>query len=173
MSSTPIRLSTLNTADRARFVAITAPLFEGSPPFVAAAWDARPFADRDALHQALIAAMHAAPPDAQVALIAAHPDLVGRAARAGTLTPASTREQATAGLDRLTPDEIATFTRLNAAYRARFGFPFVICARENKKDSILAGFAARLEHSRNEEIATALAEIAKIVGLRLADAVQP
>src|SRR5690606_39037515 len=97
--------------------------------------------------------------------------LVGRLARAGQLTHESTREQASAGLDRLSPDEIAAFDRHNAAYQAKFGFPFVICARENRKDAILAAFPVRLAHSREQEIATALAEIGKIAWLRLADAV--
>ena len=94
---------------------------------------------------------------------------MGRAALAGTLTPESTDEQAAAGLDRLSPEEITTFTRLNMAYHDCFGFPFVICARENKKESILAGFATRLQHSRSREIETALDEIAKICWYRLRD----
>ena len=93
-----------------------------------------------------------------MALIQAHPDLVGRAALAGTLTPESTSEQAAAGLDRLTQAEIADFQSISTRqYQARFGFPFVICARENKKASILAGFAARLQHTREQEIENALA----------------
>jgi 2-oxo-4-hydroxy-4-carboxy-5-ureidoimidazoline decarboxylase len=117
--------------------------------------------------------MRAAPVERQVALIRAHPDLVGRAALAGTLTPESAGEQAAAGLDRLTPDEVATFTQLNATYRDRFGFPFVICARGNKKESILAGFDGRLDNTREREIATALDEIAKIAHFRLLDIVGP
>lgn len=147
-------------------------IFEGPPWIVTRAWHARPFASRAHLHRELCAVMYAAPVEQQVALIQAHPDLVGRAALAGTLTAASTREQSSAGLDRLSPDEIATFTRLNAEYRARFGFPFVICARENKKDSILAGFAARLGNTRDQEIGTALGEIAKIGELRLWDTIK-
>jgi OHCU decarboxylase len=116
--------------------------------------------------------MFAAPEDEQVALLRAHPDLVGRAARAGTLSPASTGEQAAAGLDRLSPEEIATFDRLNQEYQARFGFPFVICARENKHDSILAGFAARLPHTRAQEVRIALGEVAKIGALRLRDLIR-
>ena len=108
-----------------------------------------------------------------MALLRAHPDLVGRAALAGTLGPASTAEQAAAGLDHLSSDEIATFQRYNAAYREKFGFPFVICARENKKESILAGFGARLEHTREEEIATGLGEVAKICALRLGNLIAP
>jgi OHCU decarboxylase len=115
--------------------------------------------------------MRAAPRERQVALIQAHPDLVGRAALTGTLGKASRAEQASAGLDRLAPDEVATFQRLNAEYQARFGFPFVICARENSKATILAGLAARLPHTSDAEIATALDEIAKICALRLRDTV--
>ena len=167
----PHTLAAVNALDRDAFIAALAGLFEGSPWIVAAAWPARPFASLDALHQALCAIMYAAPEAEQVALLRAHPDLVGRAARAGTLSPASTGEQAAAGLDRLTPDEIATFDRLNREYRERFDFPFVICARANKKDSILAGFAARLPHSRAHEIRIALGEVAQICALRLRDLV--
>ena len=147
------------------------PLFEGSPWIVRQAWHARPFTSLTDLHQALCTVMYQAPVEQQVALIQAHPDLVGRAALAGTLTSESTGEQAAAGLDRLSPEEISTFTRLNQAYHDCFGFPFVICARENKKESILAGFAARLQHSRGREIETALDEIAKICWYRLRDTV--
>jgi OHCU decarboxylase len=115
--------------------------------------------------------MYGAGQERQLALIRAHPDLVGRAALAGTLTPESTGEQAAAGLDRLAPEEIAAFNRLNAAYRERFGFPFVICARENKKASIMAGFEARLANTRAPEISAALGEIAKIAYWRLHDAI--
>jgi OHCU decarboxylase len=166
-----IALATFNTLDRDTFTAALAGLFEGPPWIVARAWERRRFASREALHQACCEVMYGATEDEQVALIRAHPDLVGRAALAGTLSSASTAEQAAAGLDRLTPDEIADFTRLNAEYQARFGFPFVICARENKKESILAGFSARLTNSREREIQAALAEIAKIGWLRLLDTV--
>jgi OHCU decarboxylase len=172
MTEPALTLTQVNALDHPSFVAALAHLFEGPPWIVEAAWDARPFATLDDLHAALVAVMYAAPVERQVALIQAHPDLVGRAALAGTLTPASTGEQAAAGLDSLTSDEIATFTRLNAQYRERFGFPFVICARENKKDSILSGFAERLSHTHDEEITTALAEIAKICRLRLLDTVR-
>src|SRR5690349_13470077 len=117
MSKTAVTLSDLNAMDRAGFAATLASIFEGAPAFVAQAWDARPFATVGALHQVLVAAMYAAGPEQQVDLIAAHPDLVGRAALAGTLSRESTQEQAAAGLDRLTPDDSAAFTRLNAAYR--------------------------------------------------------
>jgi OHCU decarboxylase len=172
MTAPALTLAQVNALDWPGFVAALGHLFEGQPWIVEAAWDKRPFATLDELQSKLVAVMEAAPVARQVALIQAHPDLVGRAALAGTLTPASTGEQAAAGLDSLTPDEIATFTRLNAEYRERFGFPFVICARENKKESILAGFAQRMSHTRDEEIQTALGEIVKICHLRLLDTVR-
>ena len=166
-----IMLQEINAFDLERFVAALSLLFEGPPWIVAQAWHAQPFESLTHLHQALCAVMYHAPVEQQVALIQAHPDLVGQAALAGALTPESTDEQAAAGLDRLSPEEIATFTRLNQAYHDRFGFPFVMCARENKKENILAGFATRLQHSRSREIETALDEIAKICWYRLRDIV--
>jgi OHCU decarboxylase len=109
--------------------------------------------------------------DEQLGLIRAHPDLVGRLAREGRLTRESTGEQAAAGLDQLSTDEVAAFERYNAEYLERFGFPFVICARENRKDAILAAIPKRLANSREQEIATALAEIDKIARLRMNDAI--
>jgi 2-oxo-4-hydroxy-4-carboxy-5-ureidoimidazoline decarboxylase len=171
MTTQEISLQEINTLDQDAFVKTLGSLFEGPPWIVARAWHARPFTSLERLHQDLCEVMYNAPVEQQVALISAHPDLVGRAALAGTLGPESTAEQAAAGLNRLSPEEIATFTRLNQAYRERFGFPFVICARENKKDSILAGFNARLHNSRSYEIETALGEVAKICYFRLHDLV--
>jgi OHCU decarboxylase len=155
--------------DRDTFVERYGPMFEHSPWVAEDAWEHGPFADREALARALEQAMYAAPRDRQLALIRAHPDLAGRAAVEGTLTASSEREQAAAGLDRLTPDEYETFTRTNAAYRERFGFPLVVCAREHTKDSILRTAAERLDHTPEQEIDVALGEIAKIARLRLKD----
>jgi 2-oxo-4-hydroxy-4-carboxy-5-ureidoimidazoline decarboxylase len=166
-----LTLSEINAFDQARFTAELASLFEGPPWIVNEAWHTRPFTSLEQLHQALCSVMYSAPIEQQEALLLAHPDLVGRAALAGTLSPASTSEQASAGLDRLSPEEIATFTRLNQAYHERFGFPFIICVRENKKESILAGFNTRLHHSRSREIEIALGEVAKICAFRLRDLV--
>lgn len=168
-----ISLHEVSGLDRHAFVAAIAHVFEGAPQFVERAWERRPFASVDELYRALIAAMWAAPADAQLALIAAHPDLAGKAAIAGELTPESTREQASAALDRLTPDEYAAFTRLNSTYRERFGFPFIICVREQSKGGILAAFERRIAQERGQEIRTALEEIAKIARLRLDDTVEP
>lgn len=167
----PLTLDDVNALGRDEFVARLGFLFEGSPWVAGGAWPARPFAGLDQLHQALCAAMYGADDQHKVALIRAHPDLAGKAAIAGALTAESSREQSSAGLDRLSPEEFAAFTRLNGAYRDSFGFPFVICVREHTRQSILASFEARLLNDRSQEIATALGEIAKIARLRLLDAV--
>ena len=163
-------MKAVNELDRAAFVQRFGPLFEHSPWVAEAAWRDRPFSDREELFEALVAAMYAAPRERRLALIRAHPDLAGRAAIEGSLTKSSKHEQASAGLDRLTPDEYDAFTRTNTAYRERFGFPFVVCAREHTKESILRVASERLRNSEDEEIRVALEEIAKIARLRLEDA---
>ena len=162
-------MDAINELDRATFVKRFGPLFEHSPWVAEAAWRDRPFESREELHEALVAAMYAAPRERKLALIRAHPDLAGKAAIEGTLTERSRREQASAGLDRLTPDEFDAFTRTNAAYRERFGFPLVICVREHTKESILRVAAERLRNTEDEEMRAALEEIAKIARLRLED----
>ena len=167
-----LTLQQVNVLDRDAFIAALGSLFEGPPWIVAAAWERRHFADREALYHALVDVMEAAPEEQQVALLRAHPDLVGRAALDGTLSRDSTAEQAAAGLNRLSPEDITAFQRLNSEYHAKFGFPFIVCARENTKATILAGFAERLPHSRDEEIRIALGEVAKICRLRFDALVQ-
>ena len=159
----------LNTFTQAGFTAAFGALFEGSPWIAHETWQQRPFADAAALHAALVATVQHATEAQQVALIQAHPDLAGKAALAGALTAESRSEQASVGLDQLTAAEFADFNQLNAAYRQQFGFPFVICVREQTTTSILANFRVRLTHNRQQEIATALAEIGNIAGLRLND----
>jgi 2-oxo-4-hydroxy-4-carboxy-5-ureidoimidazoline decarboxylase len=168
---TTMTITQLNSLSRDEFVRIVGPVFEHSPWIAEAAWLKRPFASVEELHSALGAVVRAAGEEKQLALIRAHPDLVGRAAPANALTPESTREQASAGLGALTPAEIAAFQTSNAAYREKFGFPFVICARLNKKDAILHGFRVRLSNSREQEIETAREEIFKIAWLRLQDTI--
>ncbi len=113
--------------------------------------------------------MRSASAERQLALIRAHPDLAGRLAQQRQLTAESTREQASAGLDQLSEAELANFQRLNTDYRTRFGFPFIICARLNAREAILAAMQARIENSPEAEHAAALAEIEKIAWLRLQD----
>jgi len=141
-------------------------LFEHSP-WVEERADARPSSgDR---HADLMAVLHDATPEEQLALIRAHPELAGKAVIDKTLTAASAAEQASAGLDRLTPEEYDRFHALNAAYRERFAMPFIICVRLTDKAGILAAMERRLANSRDEEVATALEQIGEIVRLRLQD----
>ena len=134
-------------------------LFEHSPWVEARAASRR--------HADLMAAVYDATPEEQLGLIRAHPELAGKAAVDGSLTEASAAEQASAGLDRLTQAEFDRFHALNAAYGAKFDFPFIICVRLTDKAGILAAMERRLANDRDTEIATALDEIGKIVRLRL------
>ena len=168
----PFTIFQLNDLNLAEFTRLVGPVFEHSPWIAEQTWPHRPFASVENLHQKLCQTVRTASQEKQLALICAHPDLVGRAALAGTLTRESTGEQASAGLNALSPTEIALFQKQNAAYRAKFGFPFVICARLNKKDTIIAGFERRLKNSPAQEIQAALEEIFKIAELRLRDLTQ-
>ena len=162
-------LAQLNSLPREEFTRLVGPVFEHSPWIAETTWARRPFASVEQLHAALCQTVRDASESQKLALIHAHPDLVGRAALAGTLTRESTGEQASAGLSQLTAEEIAAFQKYNAAYHEKFGFPFVICARLNRKEAILAGFERRLHNSSEQEVAAALDEIFKIAELRLRD----
>jgi 2-oxo-4-hydroxy-4-carboxy-5-ureidoimidazoline decarboxylase len=170
--SAPLTLSAINALDRVGFVAALGFVFELSPWVVERAHAARPFASREALHGAMTAVFDQAPQADRLALIRAHPELAGKAAIAKALTAESLSEQASAGLDQLTPAEFERFHALNAAYAKRFGFPFIIAVRLNDKSSILAAMQARLAHDEAEEVAEAVAQIGLISRLRLFDAVE-
>jgi len=167
------RLETLNGSDRSAFTAALGHLFEHSPWVAEETWPRRPFRDAAHLHAELCATMRSAPRERQLALIRAHPDLAGRLAQQRALTTESNREQASAGLDRLSAEELAVFQGLNDAYRARFGFPFIICARLNARDAIIAAMRARVGNTSEAEFQTALGEIEKIARIRLGDVLAP
>ena len=157
-------------AARAAFVGRYGDVFEHSPWIAEAAYDAGLPEDADTaegLHRALCAVLRAAPIGARRALIDAHPDLAGRLARAGTLTADSTAEQASAGLDRLSDDEYQRFTTLNAAYKEKFGIPFVMAIKGRGKDEILAALEARIANAPDAEIAASIDQIERIALLRL------
>jgi len=156
--------------DRAAFLARLGHVAEGSPWVAERAWERGPFADDAAVAEAFAAVVREAAPYEQLALIRAHPDLAGRAALAGELTADSAREQASAGLDRLTPADLARLTRLNDAYRERFGFPFVIRAAGRSVAEILDACEERLGNDADAERAAAIEQIAGIMRLRIATA---
>jgi 2-oxo-4-hydroxy-4-carboxy-5-ureidoimidazoline decarboxylase len=162
------QLSELNDMPSEEFVRVVGPVFEHSTWVSERVVSERPFPNVSALHVAMCEKVKAASADEQLSLIRAHPDLVGNA----VLTAESQDEQARAGLMNLSAEEVELFGRYNREYKSRFGFPFVICARLNKKDAILSAFPPRLENSPEQEIQTALSEIFKIAELRLADLIQ-
>ena len=144
-------------------------LWEHSPWVVDAAAAARPFDTRGDLSIAMWNAVLRAPLERRLALLRAHPDLAGKLARAGALTDDSAKEQSSLGLDRLDDLEFEAFTSMNAAYRERFGFPFIICVRDNTKASIRSAFERRLSHAADAELQIALDEVRKIAEYRLRD----
>ena len=160
-------IAELNALSQEEFTRVVGPVFEHSPWVAERSYGQRPFATREELYLTMCNALRRATDEEKLALIRAHPDLVGRA----VLTSESKVEQASAGLGELTPVEVTLFETYNAEYRRRFGFPFVICARLNKKEAILRAFPERLRHSRDTEMQTALNEIYKIAELRLRDLV--
>jgi OHCU decarboxylase len=167
---TAARLSVeeVNALSRGEFVSTFAPLFQGATWIAEAVADDRPFDSVYAMRHACHTALFDAPQELRAELLGSYPDLAAKVA----LGQESRRDQAAAGLDRLTPDEYERFDELNDAYRARFGFPFVICVRENTKETILEAYARRLENTPRQEEMAALVEIGKIATLRLLDLVE-
>jgi 2-oxo-4-hydroxy-4-carboxy-5-ureidoimidazoline decarboxylase len=162
-------LSELNAGDRERFVATLGGVFEHSPWVAARAFDAGPFEHVDALHRAMVGAMHAASRDEQLALIRAHPELAGRAMVRNELTADSADEQSGAGLTQCSPEELGRLVELNARYHAKFGFPFILAVKGRDRAGVIAELARRLERDPDAEFAEALAQIARIAAFRLAD----
>jgi 2-oxo-4-hydroxy-4-carboxy-5-ureidoimidazoline decarboxylase len=164
----PLTLDQLNRMSAAEFAASLGDTFELAPWVAEAASTRRPFATVTALHEAMIGALRAASRERQLDFLRGHPDLAGKAARAGALTLDSKSEQASVGLDSLSEDEFARFHRLNDAYKAKFGFPFMISVRRHTRDSILAQFERRAGNDVASEFAAALQEVFFITRLRIA-----
>jgi 2-oxo-4-hydroxy-4-carboxy-5-ureidoimidazoline decarboxylase len=163
-----ITLDALNGAPAEAFVAALANVFENSPWIAEATARGRPFASTAALRDAMLAVIDRAPAGRRLELIRAHPDLANRRQRAAGLTAESTAEQDGVGLDRLSDGEFALFEQSNAAYRGKFGFPFILCVRRHSKDSILDAFLRRLRNEPTQEVPEAIREIGRIASLRLA-----
>ena len=160
-------LDEINQSDRADVIAVLGAVFEHAPWVAQAIAGQRPFATVEALLAAMRGAVEAAPEAARLELLTNHPELAGRAARDGAIAPDSIAEQAAAGLDRLSEAEYARFADLNAAYRARFGFPFILCVKRQGRAALLGAFAARLASDPEMERATALDEVFRIAAIRL------
>ena len=169
----PMTTAVLSVLDRDAFTAALDGVFEHSPWVARAAYDARPFTSVQQLHDALVASMYAASYSDRLALIRAHPRLTGRIAEPTELTPDSAVEQASAGLDRCTADEVAELRSLNRRYSQRFGFPFIIAVKNKTRDQILAAFRRRVADNQAQEFTACLDQIAAIARIRLGNRLRP
>ncbi|HXA36968.1 MAG TPA: allantoate amidohydrolase [Steroidobacteraceae bacterium] len=167
-----MKLRQLNELSARDFVAALASVYEHSPWVPERIAASRPFASVLALHRAMRGAVLEAGAELQLALIRAHPELAGRAAIRGDLTPASTSEQQGAGLSACTPHQYERLQSLNAAYKERFDFPFVLAVRGHTPDSVIAALERRVARAPEEERCAALREICRIARFRLADLVE-
>jgi 2-oxo-4-hydroxy-4-carboxy-5-ureidoimidazoline decarboxylase len=162
-----ISLSDLNASSKDDFVAALANIFEHSPWIAERASSKRPFAGVKELFDAMKQTIDQAQGELRLALIKAHPDLANKTQRAAGLTAESNAEQNSAGLDRLSDAEYRAFERVNNAYRAKFGFPYIVCVRRHTKDSILRDFERRLPNNAASEMQKSIEEICRIAALRL------
>jgi len=161
------KLSDLNACSKDDFVAALANIFEYSPWIAEQAAAGRPFAGVTQLFDAMKAAVERAAPELRLALIKAHPDLADKTQRAAGLTEESSAEQNSLGLDRLSDAEYEAFERVNNAYRAKFGFPYIVSVRRHTKDSVLRDFARRLPNDPATETQKSIEEICRIAALRV------
>ena len=164
-------INDLNRMTVSEFAAAFGDVAEHSPWVAERAAGARPFADRQSVVDAFAAALRGAAREERLAVLRAHPDLAGRAAVAGELSEDSRKEQAGAGLDRLTPEEFDRFTALNAAYTERFGIPFIFAVKGATKDMILAAFEERVANGREVEFENATDNVCCIMRFRIEDRV--
>ena len=166
-----ISLSHLNAMSKEDFISALGSIYEHSDWVAERVVPRRPFPNPEKLRLAMRQTVEDAVDEEKLALIRAHPDLAGKLAQAGALTEASTREQAGLGLDRLSEGEYEQFSNRNERYRERFGFPFIICARQTSKQGVLDALEARLANSTEAEISEALRQIHEIARLRLEDVI--
>jgi len=162
-----VDMAAINAMDLAAFVVKFGGIFEKSPWVAEKAWAKRPFASVDDMHTAMVAVAKNATAEQQLALLQSHPDLAGKEARAGTMTASSVAEQASAGLNALSAVEMTELSSLNAAYKAKFGFPFIIAVRMHTKEGIFSEFKRRLQNDTQTEFANDLQNVYIITRLRL------
>jgi 2-oxo-4-hydroxy-4-carboxy-5-ureidoimidazoline decarboxylase len=162
-----LELDAVNKMDQPAFTQALGGIFENSPWVAEKAWQARPFSSVDDLHQKMVAIVRYANIDQELALLRSHPDLAGKEAEAGTMTSSSVAEQASAGLNALSKEEVATLAEYNAEYKKKFGFPFMIAVRNHTKLGIFNLFKQRLNNDTVSEFGTALQQVYNITRIRL------
>lgn len=167
------RISTrsLGCYDQQAFTDYLSGIYEHSPWIAQRTWPHGPFADKQALADALARTLDAASDGEKLALIRAHPELAGKAARRDELSDDSSREQTGAGLDQCSAEEFAEIQRLNREYAEKFCFPFIVAVKGLSRSDIIAAMKERLARHRSDELAEALSQIKRIAGFRLADKV--
>jgi 2-oxo-4-hydroxy-4-carboxy-5-ureidoimidazoline decarboxylase len=171
MPESTFSLDQVNALSREDFIEAFGDVAEHSPWVAEKAGAARPFTNRRAMAEAFVEALLTAGEPQKLALLRAHPDLAGRAAIAGDLAEESKREQAGAGLDRLTAEEFGRFSALNDAYREKFRFPFILAVKGVDKHGILCSFEERIGNDPEAEFANAIRQVAQIVAFRIDDRV--
>jgi 2-oxo-4-hydroxy-4-carboxy-5-ureidoimidazoline decarboxylase len=156
-------IADLNDLDDAAFVDELGDVYEHSPWVAERAAADRPFDSVTALHERMAQAVRDASEERKLELLRAHPDLGEQT----EMTDASEQEQASAGLDELTPEQYEAFQRLNERYRETFGFPFIMAVKGASPDEIQAAMEERGENSEATEFETALDQVHEIARLRL------
>jgi 2-oxo-4-hydroxy-4-carboxy-5-ureidoimidazoline decarboxylase len=165
-------LTEINKLNAVQFSRLLGAVYEHSPWIAERAFALKPaggFVSRAQVHAALVTTVQSASQAEKVALLNAHPELAGKEAAAGTLTSASTAEQASAGLTAMTAADVAQLRELNAAYREKFGFPFIIAVRNNTQSAIFGAVKSRLANARAMELNNCLMQVGEIARLRLMD----
>lgn len=162
-----LHIDEINKRDQQDFIELLSGIFEHSPWVPELVYGKRPFTDREALHREMADAMRRAPELQRMALLCSHPELAGKEAETGNLTDASQREQAGAGLNQCSADELQQIKALNQAYRDKFDFPFIIAVSGLDKYQIIAAMLRRIDNNRDDEFDSALGEVEKIARIRI------
>ncbi|GCB72963.1 hypothetical protein scyTo_0002275 [Scyliorhinus torazame] len=158
-------MQTVNSMNYEHFLDVFGNVVEKCPLVAAAVWAGRPFSSVSALEKNIGDFIDSLPRSGKEGMLRCIPDLVGR----GTLSPESQRERSQAGLTSLTAGQRSQLSELNASYKSRFNFPFVICVRMSDKETIIQQLGSRIRNSPEQELQTGIQEVKKICHLRLLD----
>ena len=170
-----VSLNELNEASREEFTAALRPLFNNEPWPLELAWQSRPFSDVNELRAAIQVAVLTADAERRDALIHDYPAmdelLLASADEAANISA----DRGSLGLSDLDDVQTERITELSAAYRERFGMPFVAYLDTNDTvERVIDAGVRRLANSDAQEYRIALSEIVEIANDRfdilLADA---
>ena len=162
-----LTIDEINHRSDSQFIELLGGIFEHSPWVAELVIPVRPFDSRDELHKSMAHAVRHAPEVQRMELLCRHPELAGKEADAGTLTDDSKREQAAAGLNQCSKQELDKIASLNLAYREKFDFPFIIAVTGLNKHQIIDAMEKRLANNEEVEFDTAIGEVEKIARIRI------